>query len=77
MKGMEEFIESSDDTTVQSLEEALRKAAIQCYALEGGYPPSVHYLRDNYGIMLNEKDYFYHYEVMASNIMPDIKVIKK
>lgn len=77
MRGMSRFIDNSDETTTRSLEEAIRKAAVQCYALEGGYPPNIEYLKDNYGIIVNEKDYFYHYEVTASNIMPDIKVIKK
>lgn len=77
MRGMERFMESSDETTLQSMEEAVRRAAVQCYALEGGYPPNIAYLKDHYGIVVNEKDYFYFYEVTASNIMPEIKVIKK
>lgn len=77
VRGMNRFIASSDETTVVAMEEAIRKAAVQCYALEGGYPPDIHYLRDNYGILINEEDYFYYYEIMASNILPNIKVIKK
>lgn len=77
MEGLTRFIESSEETSVASMEEAVRRAAVQCYALEGGYPPSIAYLKDHYGVVVNEEDYFYFYEVTASNIMPEIKVIKK
>jgi hypothetical protein len=61
----------------KALEEAIRKAAVQCYAIEGSYPPDLDYLASHYGIVLNDEVYFYHYQVSGSNIMPDIAVIKK
>ena len=59
------------------LQEALKRATTQCYAIEGMYPPSVKYLEDNYGVMINHKRYIVHYEVFAANIMPDIDVFEK
>lgn len=48
---------------------------VQCYALEGRYPPDLDYLEDNYGLALEKEKYIYHYEMFASNIMPDIQVL--
>lgn len=59
------------------LESIIRKAAVQCYAIEGGYPPNIKYLEEHYGIILDRNKYFYHYEAFASNIMPIVKVFVK
>lgn len=56
---------------------AIERAAVQCYALEGHYPPDLDYLQQNYGIKLDEDKYHYEYSVFASNIRPYISVIKK
>jgi len=60
-----------------AIEKVIMKAAVQCYALEGSYPPDVKYLRDNYGIIVDENQYFYFYETNGANIAPNIKVIKR
>lgn len=59
------------------VEDAIRRAVVQCYAIEGMYPPNMAYLEDEYGIKIDEEKYIVHYEVFASNIMPDIIVIRK
>ncbi|MCR4611867.1 MAG: hypothetical protein K5644_08215 [Lachnospiraceae bacterium] len=56
------------------LEEAIRKASVSCYAIEGRYPESLKYIKDNYGVFINEEDFTINYEVFASNIMPSIEV---
>lgn len=61
----------------KAIEIVLRKAAIQCYALEGSYPPDLLYLKDHYGVILNETKYFYFYETQGSNILPKIMVIRR
>ncbi len=63
---------SGEQASVQ--EEAIRKAAVSCYAIEGRYPESLKYIKDNYGIIINEDDFTINYEVFASNIMPSIEV---
>lgn len=60
----------------KQLENALTRAAAACYAAEGVYPPNVQYLKENYGIQVNETLYTVKYEVIASNLMPDITVIE-
>ena len=59
----------------QQLEEALRRTAVSCYALEGAYPPSVDYMTDHYGLTYDDSRYTVHYSVFASNLMPEITVL--
>ena len=54
---------------------AIARACVQCYAIEGRYPPSVQYLEENYGIRIDRNRFHVFYEGFASNIMPDITVI--
>ncbi len=56
---------------------AIDRAARQCYALEGAYPPTLEYLEDNYGLVLDHDRYHYLYEVIGSNIHPIIEVLDK
>ena len=59
------------------LEESIRRAAVTCYAVEGIYPPDLAYLREQYGIQVDEDRYDVFYEVFGSNIMPDITVLER
>lgn len=59
------------------LQEALTRAAVTCYAAEGVYPPDLDYLVEHYGIQINDDLYAVKYEVIASNLMPDITVLEK
>ncbi len=63
---------SEGDVTLRN---AIARATVQCYAIEGRYPPSVEYLEEHYGIQIDRKRYHVFYEGFASNIMPDITVI--
>ncbi len=61
----------------QQLEEALRRTAAACYASEGFYPPGVDYMVRHYGLQYDENVYQVHYEVFASNLMPEITVVER
>lgn len=61
----------------QQLEDALRRAAVACYAAEGIYPPTLDYLVEHYGVRINEERYTVFYEVFADNLMPEITVLEK
>lgn len=65
------------DEDMQQLEEALRRAAVACYAAEGVYPPDLAYMQERYGIQINEKRYVVDYIFIADNLMPDITVLEK
>ena len=60
----------------KTLQEAVRKASVQCYAIEGRYPSSVDYLEENYGLQIDKDSYAGFYEGFASNVMPSITVVK-
>lgn len=61
----------------EEIRKALLDACIQCYALEGSYPPSLDYLKEHYGVIMDKDEYFYYYEVFASNVLPDVEVYEK
>lgn len=75
--GIQNTLRGARQEQVHFLQKALKRAAIQCYAIEGMYPPDVKYLEDHYGLVINHKRYIVHYEVFAANIMPDMTVFEK
>lgn len=60
-----------------SLEEALHRDIVMCYAQEGRYPQSLDYLKEHYGLIYDEDKYMISYEVLGSNLMPDVRVMEK
>ena len=60
----------------QRLEDSVRRTAVTCYAAEGFYPPS-DYMEKNWGLQYEKDRYVVHYEVFASNLMPQITVLEK
>jgi len=66
--------QKADSSSTSTLEKAIRKAAVQCYAIEGFYPPDVGYLVDHYGIIIDKDKYAVSYISFTANNMPDIKV---
>lgn len=61
----------------RQLEDVIRRTAVSCYASQGFYPPSLAYLTEHYALQYDEAHYAVHYEVFASNLMPDITVVEK
>ena len=59
----------------ETLRKAVARASVQCYAIEGRYPPSVEYLEEHYGIVIDRDRYHVFYDGWASNVMPDITVL--
>ncbi len=66
---------SAYDKQLESLENAINRDVLQCYALEGTYPPSLEYLTDHYGLTYNEELFFVDYQALGSNIYPDVTII--
>ena len=67
----------SDEEMYTILTNAITRSAVQCYAIEGFYPPDIAYLENNYGLVVNHDKYVVSYSVFASNIMPEIEVFIK
>ena len=58
-----------------AIRDAVVRSAVQCYAVEGVYPPSLAYLEERYGLRVNHDAYIVSYEAFASNQLPDIRVL--
>ena len=58
-------------------ERAVGRAVVSCYAIEGFYPPDVAYMTEHYGLRYDAQLYLVHYEIFASNLMPDITVVER
>ena len=67
--------ENLDGERLSQLEEAIRRAAVSCYAIEGFYPSDTDYLVENYGLIIDESKYTVFYDAFASNILPEITVL--
>ncbi len=72
--GTQGIASKTESEQLNVLDQAIRRATIQCYAIEGRYPPSVEYLEEHYGISIDREKYHVFYDGWASNIMPDITV---
>ena len=57
--------------------DAVKNAAITCYAVEGAYPDDVSYLREHYRLAYDTERYMVTYEAFASNMIPDIFVTER
>ena len=58
------------------LQDAISRAVVSCYAIEGRYPANMDYLVENYGIRVDTERYAVSYEVFADNIRPQVRVIR-
>ena len=74
--GLRQTEEANRAEGVRLLEEALLRAAIHSYAVEGYFPESLSYITENYRIFIDDTRFLVHYEVFASNILPDIRVFE-
>ncbi len=65
------------DESAMAIRDAVRKEALQCYVVEGVYPPDLDYLENNYGLKINREDFYVTYDTFASNLPPDVIVTPK
>ena len=75
MTGASKTQEQAAEQAQKLTEESIRRAAVQCYALEGIYPVNIEYLMDHYGIRPDTSRFIVHYQFIADNLLPDISVI--
>ena len=68
---------SSENMEEQLVLDAVRRAALTCYAEESAYPQSLEELERGYGLAYNKDAYIVSYDAFASNIMPNIQVLRK
>ncbi|MFQ6860834.1 MAG: hypothetical protein ACLROI_09580 [Beduini sp.] len=75
--GFQEASQYSQKEDLQRISETIEELSLKCYSIEGRYPKDVSYLKEYYGLLVNEEDYniLYHYE--GDNLKPTIRVSKK
>jgi hypothetical protein len=66
---------SQQEESMKMGKEAIVRATVQCYSLEGRYPPDLEYLEKNYGLTLDKDRYVYHYRTVGENMMPSIELL--
>lgn len=69
--------ESAGAEQKRNLENALRRGIMQCYSLEGVYPPSLKYLLDHYPIYYDKDSFYVDYMTIGQNIYPIVSVIER
>ena len=57
--------------------DAVRKALLTCYAVEGSYPADVAYLLENYHLSYDTDRYIVSFDSFASNHVPDVFVMER
>lgn len=66
---------TTQEERLRSVEKAVNRAAVQCYAVEGRYPPSLEYMEERYGLSIDYERYIVQYNPIGSNMMPTILVL--
>ncbi|MBR2571682.1 MAG: hypothetical protein IKE30_06085 [Clostridia bacterium] len=79
-----------DSAETEIVRNAVRNAALTCYAVEGAYPvdelnedgypvmgSALRYLRENYHLAYDEDRYFVTYEAFAPNLIPSVYVTER
>lgn len=77
VSGIGKASSASDKEALRLAEDAIRKAAVSVYALEGAYPATYDDLKAQSGIAVDEEKYIIQYDIFASNIMPEITVLDR
>jgi len=62
---------------IELLRQTVNRTVVECYAIEGIYPPDVEYMEENYQLSYDEDQYFIFYDCFSSNIMPVFEVYEK
>jgi hypothetical protein len=62
------------ELSTEIVAEAIKRAAVQCYAIEGFYPIELEYLTENYGLIIDEERFVVYYRAEMPNFLPTIMV---
>ena len=77
MRGVSSVSDTTYEKQEESLHTAIERSVVQCYAVEGTYPPSLTYLEEHYGLTYDHDLFFIDYQAYGSNIFPDITILRK
>ena len=77
VQGISSLSTSTKKRQKESLENAIMRDVTYCYTVEGTYPESLEYLKENYGLTYDEDLFFVDYRIPGSNILPDVTIIER
>lgn len=75
--GTDTWSDTTSKAQKASLEQTLQESIVHCYCVEGRYPESLAYLKENYGISYDKNRFYVDYQPVGENIMPDLTVIER
>lgn len=75
--GFTSTFQTNSAEKLQITRTAVQKSIVNCYAVEGTYPPDIKYLEDHYGIVIDHSKYIVNYELAGSNVMPSVEILEK
>ena len=77
ISGLKDTRASVDEEGMRLAKESISRAVITCYAIENRYPQNFEYLKEYYGISIDESRYVVHYSAFAENLMPDVTIVRR
>jgi len=68
---------ASDGAELKLVRDAVKNAALTCYAVEGAYPEDLEYLREHYQLAYDEERFLVTYIPFAPNVIPTIYITQR
>ena len=72
--GVNNLTQANEEEALEAVRNAVSRAAIQFYALEGRFPPHLYYLEERFGLQLDHDRFAIIYSAFGANVMPMILV---
>lgn len=77
VRGVQEAAQVSGQEGLRMAQEAVERAVVSCYSLEGVYPATYEDLKAKSGLAIDEEKYIVFYDIFASNIRPTVTVVER
>ena len=70
--GINNLTQANEEEALEAVRNAVTRAAIQFYALEGRFPPHLEYLEERFGLQLDHERFEIIYSAFGANVIPQI-----
>ena len=77
VRGVQEAAQVSQQEGLRMAQEAVERAVVSCYSLNGVYPATYQELKAKSGLAIDEEKYIVFYDIFASNIRPTVTVVER
>lgn len=75
--GLSSISQTTSREQKKSLEAALNRSIMDCYATQGSYPESLAYIEEHYPLLYDRERFYISYQPIGSNIMPEVTIIDR